>query len=65
MGGHVARMVEKRSSFRDLLGKPERKRPPGRSRRRWEDNIKIDIQEVGWEGGGMDWSGLVLDRVRW
>ena len=45
------------------MGKPERKRPPGRARRRWEDNIKMDIQEVGC--GGMDWFELAQDRDRW
>jgi len=44
--GHVARMGEKRSVFRVLVGKPEEKRPLGRPRRRWEDNIKTDLQEV-------------------
>ena len=45
------------------MGKPERKRPLGRPRRRWGDNIKIDLQEVGC--GGMDWIGLALDRDKW
>ena len=45
------------------MGKPEEKRPLGRPRRRWEDNINIDLQEVGWEG--MDWIELVQDRDRW
>ena len=45
-----------------LVGKPERKRPLGRPRRRWEDNIKVDIQEVG---GGGDWMELAQDRDRW
>ena len=45
------------------MEKREEKRPLGRSRRRWEDNIKIDVQEVGC--GGMDWIGLVQDRDRW
>ena len=44
--GHVARMGEKRSVFRVLVGKPEEKRPLGRPKRKWEDNIKMDIQEV-------------------
>jgi len=51
--GHVARMGEKRGVYRVLVGKPEEKRPFGRPRRRWEDNIKMDLQEVGF--GGMDW----------
>jgi hypothetical protein len=46
-----------------LVGKPERKRPLGRSWRRWEDNIKADLQEVGC--GGMDWIELAQDRDRW
>ena len=50
--GHVARMGEERGAYRVLVGKPEGKRPLGRPRRRWEDNIKIDLQEVGC--GGMD-----------
>jgi len=45
------------------LGKPEGKRPFGRPRRRWEDNIKMDLQEVGW--GVMDWIELAQDRDRW
>ena len=51
--GHVARMSEKRSVWRVLVGIPERKRPLGRPRRRWEDNIKMDLQEVGC-GYGLD-----------
>ena len=45
------------------MGKPEGKRPLGRPRRRWEDNVKIDLQEVGC--GGMDWTELAQDRERW
>jgi hypothetical protein len=45
------------------MGKPERKRKTGRHRRRWEDNIKTDLQEVGWED--MDWIDLVKDRESW
>jgi hypothetical protein len=44
------------------VGRPEGRRPLGRSRRRWEDNIKMDVQEVGW---GMDWIDLTQDRDRW
>jgi len=51
--GHVARMGEGRGVYRVLVGKPEGKRPLGRRRHRWEDNIKMDLQEVG--RGGMDW----------
>jgi hypothetical protein len=54
--GHVARMREKRDAYRILMVKPEGNRPLGRSRRRWEDNIKINLREVGW--GGMDWIDL-------
>ena len=46
--GHVARMGERRGVYRALVGKPEGKRPLGRLRRRWEDNIKMDLEEVGW-----------------
>jgi len=59
--GHVARMVEKRGVYRVLVGKPEGKRPLGRSRRRWVDNISTDIQEVGC--GYMDWIGLAWTRI--
>ena len=61
--GHVARMGEDRVVHRVLVGKPEGKRPLGIPRRRWEDNIKIDLQEVG--GGRGDWMELVQDRERW
>jgi len=59
----VARMGERRGVHRVLVGKPEGKRPLGRPRRRWEDNIKTDLQEVG-EGFG-DWMELAQDRDRW
>ena len=61
--GHVARMGEGRGVYRVLMGKPEGKRPLGRSRRRWEDNIRMDLQEVGL--GYEDWIGLAQDRDRW
>jgi hypothetical protein len=51
--GHVARMGEGRGEYRILVGRTEGRRPLGRSRRRWEDNIKMDLQEVGW-GHGLD-----------
>jgi hypothetical protein len=54
--GHAARMRKRTGANRVLVGKPEGMRPPGTPRRRWEDNIKIDIQEVGW-GHGQDYSG--------
>ena len=57
--GHVARMGERRGVYRVLVGKPEGKRPLGRPRRRWEDNIKMDLQEVGC--GFMDWIELPQD----
>ena len=60
---HVARMGERRGIYRILVGKPEGKRPIGRRRRRWEDNIKIDLQEV--ECGGMEYIELAQDRDRW
>jgi len=60
---HAARMGERRGVYRVLVGKPEGKRPLGRTRRRWEDNIKMDLQEVGCEG--MDWIDLSQDRDRW
>ena len=62
--GHVTRMGERRDAYRFLVGKPEGKRPLGRPRHRWDDNIKMNLQEVGW-GGGMDWIDLADDRGRW
>ena len=59
----MARMGEGRGVHRVLVGKPEGKRPMGRSRRRWEDNIKMDLQEVG--GGCKAWMELAQDRDRW
>jgi len=61
--GHVARMEESRGVYRVLMGKPEGKRPLGRPRRRWEDNIKKDLQEVGF--GDVDRIELAEDRDRW
>jgi hypothetical protein len=63
--GHVARMGERRGAYRALVGKPEERRPLGRSRRRWEDNIKMDLRQVGWGRGSLDWINLVQDRDRW
>jgi hypothetical protein len=60
--GYVACIGEKRCAYRILVGRPEGRRPLGSSRRRWEDNIKIDLQEVEW---GMDWIELAQDRERW
>ena len=59
----MARMGERRGVYRVLVGKPEGKRPLWRPRRRWEDNIKMDLQEVGCEG--VDWIDLSQDRDRW
>ena len=61
--GHVARMGEERGVYKVLVGKPEGRRPLGRPRRRWVDNISIDLQEV--ECGYMDWIGLAQDRDSW
>jgi len=61
--GHVAHMGEGRAVYRVLVGKPGGKRPLGRPRCRWEDNIKMGLQEVGC--GGMDWIELAQDRDRW
>jgi len=61
--GHVACMGEGRDVYRVSVGKPEGKRPLGRPRRRWEDNIKMNLQEVGC--GGVDWIELAQDRDRW
>ena len=61
--GHVARMCEERGVYKVLVGKPEGKRPLGRPRRRWEDNIRMDLQEVGC--GYMDWTWLAQDTDRW
>ena len=60
--GDVARMGEKGGAYRVLVGKPEGNRSLGRPRRGWDDNIKIDLQEVGC--GGMDWIELPQDRYR-
>jgi hypothetical protein len=60
---HVARMGERRGIYRVLVRKPEGKRPTERPKYRWEDNIEIDLQEVG--RGGMDWIELAQDRDRW
>ena len=61
--GRVARMGKVRGVYRVLLGKPERRRPLGRPRPRWVDNIRMDLQEVG--GGYMDWIGLAQERDSW
>jgi hypothetical protein len=56
-------MGERRNAYRILVGMPEGKRPLGRPRRRWVDNIKMDLRVVGWNGG--DWIELAQDRDRW
>jgi len=61
--GHVVHMGEERGVYRVLVGKPEGRRPLGRPRRRWADNIRMDLQEVGCVY--MDWIGLAQDRDRW
>jgi hypothetical protein len=60
--GHEACM-KKRNTFRIFVGKPKGKRPLGRPRLRWEDNIKMNFREIGW--GGMDWIRLAQDRAQW
>ena len=61
--GHVARVGEDWGVYRVLVGKPEGRRPLGRPRHRWMDNIRLDLQEVGC--GYVDWIGLTQDRDRW
>jgi hypothetical protein len=60
---HVARKGEKRNAYRFLVGKPEGKRPLGRPRRRWVDNIRMDLVEIDW--GDVDWIGIAQDRDKW
>jgi hypothetical protein len=61
--GHVARMGETRNAYRILVVQPEGKRPLGRQRRRWVDNIKMDLREIGWDG--MDRIEMAQDRDQW
>jgi hypothetical protein len=56
-------MEQEKYAYKVLVGKPEGKQPPGRSRRRLEDNTMMDIREIGW--GGMDWNHLAQDRDQW
>ena len=63
MIGHVARMEEGRNAFKILTRKPIRKRPLGRPRRRWEDNIRKDLEEIDIKAG--NWVGLIQDRDYW
>jgi hypothetical protein len=61
--GHVAHMGEGKGIYRVLVGKPEGKRPLGRPRHRWEDNIKMDVREIGIDG--VNWIQLAQDKVQW
>jgi hypothetical protein len=61
--GHVTRMGEKRNPYRLLVGKPEARMPLGTPRRKWLENIRVDLVEVGW--GDVDWIGLSQDTDRW
>jgi hypothetical protein len=63
LAGHVARMGEKSNAQKILVGKPDGKRPLGRPRCRWVDNIRMDLREIGW--GGMDWIDVAQDRDEW
>jgi hypothetical protein len=63
MGGACSTHGEKRNAYRILVGKPEGKRPLVTPSHRWEDNIRMDLREVGW--GGMDWIDLAHDRDQW
>jgi hypothetical protein len=60
---HAGRTGKKKNAYRSLVGKPEGKRPLGRPRRRWVDNIRMDLGEVGW--GDVDWIGLAKDMNSW
>jgi hypothetical protein len=61
--GHVARMGEGIGAYKVLVGRPEGKRPLGRPRRRWEDNIKMDLRDIGIDGA--NWIQLAQDRIQW
>jgi hypothetical protein len=61
--GHVARVREGRGVYRALDGRPERKRPLGRPRHRWEENIKVDLREIGISGA--NWIQMAQDRIQW
>jgi hypothetical protein len=63
MGGACSTNGEKRNAYRVLVGKPEGRRPLGRPRGRWVDNIRMDFVEVGWDD--VDWIGLAQDRDMW
>jgi hypothetical protein len=61
--GLVARMGDRRNAYRLMVGKPEGRKPLGRPRHRWLDNIRMDLVEMGWSD--VDWIGLARDRDRW
>jgi hypothetical protein len=63
MGTACSTNGEKRNAYRILVGMPEGKRPLGRPRRRWVDNIKMDLREIGWDG--IDWIDLAQNRDQW
>ena len=63
LAGHVARIGEKRNAYGTLVRKPEGKRPLARPRHGWEDNVKMDLKEIGWDG--VDWVNAVEGRDRW
>jgi hypothetical protein len=63
LAGYVERMGETRNAYSISVGKPEGKRPLGRPRRRWVDNIKMELREIEWDG--MDWIDLAQDRDQW
>jgi hypothetical protein len=63
VGGACSPNGEKRNAYRLFVGKPEGKRPLGRPRRRWVDNIKMELLEIGW--GFVNWIGLAQDRDKW
>jgi hypothetical protein len=60
---HVVRVGEMRNAYKNLAGKPERKKPLGRPRHRWEDNIRVNPTEIGWEG--LNWIHLAQDKDQW
>jgi hypothetical protein len=61
--GHIARVGQKRNVYKLFIGKSERKRPRGRPGHRWEDNIRINVREIVWEG--VDWIHMARDRDQW
>jgi hypothetical protein len=63
MGGARSTNVEKKNAYRILVGKPEGRSPVGRPRRRWVDNIKVDLRDIGWDD--MNWIAMAQDRDQW